>query len=380
MSFRLSHQPASGADVVKKPKKQSKLIPLPIDFPIEKKPKLNVQAKPQEPSLELWGALYELAAQLKKAAPWKLMEESDIFAVVNPNTHEKAYCSVMGHGGEFFAIAFYLGDEGFRSFVDLRECILDEFDLVISQKCLMLSWEDNADAHKRDKSLYKQLGLKFRGRNQYPLFRILEPGFEPWFIDNDHAQFLKIALPKVLEINDALNEDFDCLLNEDGKIPCFTLVDDSWEQSWIRTGYPPYEVSAPELNELKVRRFINEQGLCETSLEIDYFYLPGKIKGAPKPYYPRAVMVVDESGPVVAFELVNGGDLYTTVQEQLCTAIERIGGVPKEILVLRDDLKILLEHYSKAFGFKVVQVDYLEAKEEAMLGLASAFFGNGLEL
>lgn len=364
--------------MVKKSKKNDTQVPLPINNLKNEESEQNVQDSPQEPSTELWGELYELAAQIKKNAPWKMMEESDIFAVVNPRTNEKTYCSVMGHGGEFFAIAFFLGDEGYRSFVDISEGILDQFDLVISQKCLMLSWEDNADAHKRDKFLYKQLGLKFRGRGQYPLFRFHDPGFEPWFIDYNQAEFLKTALPKVLEVKGALEDDSDFLLDEKARIPCFTLVNDKWKQSWIATRYLDCEVCAPALNELEVRRFINDHGRNEAILEIDYFYLPGLIKGDPKPYYPRAVMVVDASGPVVAFDLVNDNDLYTTVQQMLCMAIERIGGVPKTILVLRDDLDIMLENYSRIFGFEVVQVEYLEAKEEAMLGMAGALFGGGM--
>ncbi len=66
-----------------------------------------------EPSLKEWRKLYEAAMRVKKIAPWDWMDETDIFGVQNPETDETGFVSVMGAGGEHFAIGVYLGCRGF---------------------------------------------------------------------------------------------------------------------------------------------------------------------------------------------------------------------------------------------------------------------------
>ena len=60
----------------------------------------------------LWAAF-----DLRRAAPWKKLTDSDIFAV-KLSSGETGYCSVMGHGGEHYALGLYIGRKGFTSYLN----------------------------------------------------------------------------------------------------------------------------------------------------------------------------------------------------------------------------------------------------------------------
>ena len=60
----------------------------------------------------LWAAF-----DLRRAAPWKKLTDSDIFAV-KLSSGEIGYCSVMGHGGEHYALGLYIGRKGFTSYLN----------------------------------------------------------------------------------------------------------------------------------------------------------------------------------------------------------------------------------------------------------------------
>ena len=65
--------------------------------------------------------LCDLAIKVKNLAPWAWMEETDVFGIENPDTGELGFVSIMGSIGEYRAIAFYLGIEGFYDFVTFQE-------------------------------------------------------------------------------------------------------------------------------------------------------------------------------------------------------------------------------------------------------------------
>jgi hypothetical protein len=144
----------------------------------------------KEPSLDEWRALYEAAEAFKKARCWEWMYKDDLFGVMDPETGEIAYCCIMGELGEHFALGAYLSPEGLQSIFDMAEKADDYSpDLLFMQKCLMASFEDREDLEAKDREVIKELGLRFRGRNQWPRFRSYEPGLFPWFIDAWNAAF-----------------------------------------------------------------------------------------------------------------------------------------------------------------------------------------------
>ena len=122
---------------------------------------------------ESWRRLYAAAERIRRLAPWQWMEETDVFGVQFPGTDEIGYVSVMGNIEEHFAVTVYLGDETLNKFWDIQNAPQTEesAERVLEMSQLMVSFEDRERIEKQDRGIIKQLGLKYRGRNAWPLFK-----------------------------------------------------------------------------------------------------------------------------------------------------------------------------------------------------------------
>ena len=154
------------------------------------------------PSIAEWKSLYEIALQFKEKKCWDWMWDSDLFGVQNPWTGEIGYCCIMGRSGEHFALATYSGTEGLDGYLRIAngEIPCDSFDVLEAQKCLMVSFEDRKFVQKPDYEVIKKLGLKFHGKNAWPLFRNYEPGYHPWHITKNEVKYLTLALQQAVDV------------------------------------------------------------------------------------------------------------------------------------------------------------------------------------
>ncbi|MCD4809433.1 MAG: hypothetical protein K8R17_05995, partial [Methanosarcinales archaeon] len=155
------------------------------------------------PSLQEWKALYEAALEFKELAPWNWMHETDIFGVKDPVSGEIGYCCIRGGAGEHYALGLYLGSEGLYGLSRILSGEFSEFkdEALFIQNCLMASFEDRKSLQKQDLQQIKALGLKFRGRNAWPLFRNYMPGFFPWYLNDDEVRFLTVALQQAKDVS-----------------------------------------------------------------------------------------------------------------------------------------------------------------------------------
>jgi len=167
------------------------------------------------PTLEEWGRLYQAAMAFKDLSPWQWMEETDVFGVQNPDTGDLGFVSVMGLLGEHLSLALYLGAKSLRDFWIMEQT--DLFPQEVSELPLHLqaSFEDRNTLTKKDRDIIKELGLKFRGRQAWPMFRSYRPGFLPWYLEASEARFLACALEQAVEVAQRFKQDPEMLRSED---------------------------------------------------------------------------------------------------------------------------------------------------------------------
>ena len=171
-------------------------------------------------SLQEWSALFDAAIAFKELRCWEWMYESDLFGVQDPNTGEVGYCCVLGNLGEVLALNVYFGAEGLESYwspheVDEaeRDDPLRAYAVLNSQKCLMASFEDRSTLHKTDLRLIRELGLQFRGKKAWPMFRNYLPGYYPWFlVSPEEIRFLTLTLQQAKEVALKMTENPDFLI------------------------------------------------------------------------------------------------------------------------------------------------------------------------
>lgn len=332
--------------------------------------------KIKKPTTEEWQQLYEAAINFKKAGCWEWMYDTDIFGVMNPVTGETAYCCIMGNAGEHYAIAAYLGSEGLDSYFQLLsgEVSPEDPDSMLVQKCLMCSFEDREFLAPEDLKIIKGLGLKFRGRNEWPLFRHHEPGLVPWFINSEQCRFLTHILRQALDVSFRCKKDKKILQHKNPfiflvRVPQVDSKEDlSWKDAYLTAKPPKREyVSFTFSNDIDVKRLLKHKTNRGNALEVDIFFMPTPVKDKDRPYYPKVCLFLDHvNGMIVSYEMLRDikSEGWKCV-EQLATLIRKNDMMPSKLLVSREEVYHLFSEVCKQLGINLEMVDRLVYMEEA---------------
>lgn len=314
----------------------------------------------KKPSIEQWEALYEVAGNMKKLAPWRALYETDILVLQLPGRKEPVYCSVLGQGGITFGIGIYPGHE---SFLRLNRIISqDAYQpelLALEQDCLMCHFGGREDIEAEDRAVMKELGLRFRGKNQWIYFRSMAPGQFPWYLDADQAVLLTAALQNLYML---------CVCYMEGKLTAdfeagqtLTRWYDQEREVWFNGIIP---MPAPKLNraldlqdELLLAR-LKRKKKTTTRLELDSFYLPLPIqenKLSP-PAGIHMVLLVDKDSGAVLNQSIDGPDVpaLAAAPSVFVNHMEAYGR-PAAVYVRSEWMGTLLRNTCKAVGVRLVE-------------------------
>jgi hypothetical protein len=334
------------------------------------------------PTLSEWKALYQAAIEFKEIEAWTWMYDSDIFGVQDPVSGEIGYCCVMGALGEMFALALYLGSEGLESYMRIasephlalsEDSESEGLEMMLMQKCLVVSFGDREELTKEDHQVIKQLGLKFRGKNAWPLFRSHRPAYHPWYLTADEARFLTLALQQAREVCLRFRED-PTLFDPPREELWFVRVAEktkqglSWRDAWLEAA--PLEEELPEVpvDELRLTRLKKAAQFMDAIWEMDFSlaFSPVQDKKGERPYYPYLTMTVDHrSGFVFGADLASPKVYLAEFPERFLALAERLEKLPKEVWVKKEQAYDLLEPITSRLGIELYLVDELEALEEA---------------
>lgn len=328
------------------------------------------------PSLEEWRALYDAAMHFYALHPWTWLSEDQFFGVVNPENDEVGYCSVMGHLGEHLALAVYLGDEGLGTFFDLRaaESEPDTVEAFFRQKDLQASFEDREMLADKDHQVIRSLGLKFRGRQAWPLFRDYTPGYVPWYLTASQARFLTLALEQTIEVAvrfrdcpaelPTLDETEDLLVRVPQPGPAGLIWRD--ERRPLPTEFPCAELNflwnTEKMETLRQKgQGVKRQG----ALEIDYFYLLEAVQDKPgeRPFHPQLLLAADHrSGFILSQNLLAPGTLGNALVKMVeDLLLGHLAIWPRQIGVRREELAVILDEVVGPLGIEVLEVEELPA-------------------
>jgi hypothetical protein len=333
-------------------------------------------------TLDEWRALYTAAQEFRNLEPWTWMSDADLFGVQDPRSGEIGYCCVLGALEEVFALCVYRGAEGLAGYRRMQTWPIgkDVEDLPFSQKCLMASFEGRESLQKEDRDIIKKLGLKFRGRGSWPLFRSHLPGYFPWYVTRDEALFLTAALRQATEVAERLNENDELLIPpEEGlvftRIPAAGGKVGSWRDDWVRP--EPFEKDASEFPPVETQRLERILRTCSRTTatwEIDFFFFPTPVREKGRPFFPMMFLAMDhEKGVGLDTWLVPPWELFAVCRERVLDFIERAQALPSRILVRRQEFAAMLEPIASALRVKVRLVKALGQVRAFRDAMASRF-------
>jgi hypothetical protein len=334
-----------------------------------------------QPSFREWENLYRAAIHFWKIQPWQWVDDTDLFGVKNPEDGEIGYCCVTGALGEFLALVVYLGSEGLEGYLKIQSKESpDDEDMLGSGKCLVASFENRKALQKPDHDVLKRLGLEFRGSKSWPLFRSYEPGYYPWFLNQQQVRFLAHALWQTADVSLRTKNNRSLLASsEEGRflvrVPEQIGPDLRWKDEWLLPApleRAKYEVPVPD--ELRLER-IKQKGLNKTGIwEIDFFHAPVPVQEENRPFFPLSLLVVDhDSGFVFAVHLASRDRHGIEFQKQMVDTIEETSLLPLEIWVKREEVSQLFEPIVFRLGLKMKKVKRLQQLEHAKKSMGSYF-------
>jgi hypothetical protein len=326
-----------------------------------------------------WTALYQAAAEFREIEPWKWVEETDIFGVQNPRTGETGYCCIMGAPGELLGMAVYLGTEGLQAYKDIYEDMTEPHDpdIMFTQNCIVVSFEDRGSLQAKDKELIKKTGLKFRGRRSWPMFRRHEPGYFPWFLEGEDVSFMTEVMRQAKDVCLRLGKDEEILSPPKGGaylVRVFNSAEDLWKDAWHKPS-PAREKAFPPivLDDLRLLRIKKNAKPSTDVWEVDFFYSPTPVESE-RPYFPYAMMVADsETGIINDIYLAEGQDHAAGFSERLISCIEKTEKMPSEIRVRRKEILNFLQPIAEKLSIPSRLVSKLPAIEEARRSIEGHF-------
>src|SRR5262245_22371666 len=257
----------------------------------------------KKPTVEEWRRLYVAARRVKEMAPWEWMMEDDVFGVRNPERDEIGFVSVMGAGGQHFAVALYQGIDALYDFLTLSEAGGDELAdrigaahiLEIPQ--LQASFEDRGRLQKEDREIIKNLDLKFRGSNSWPMIRNYAPGMFPWFLTSSEARFLTAALEQLLDVAPRVRDDEDVLRGAGDndfrvRVPSAEKARLVWEDKIIRIPEPEEKETTPAPLDPQSLESLKKLPEITNVLEIELTMLPTPVRDKKvRPFLPYMLML-----------------------------------------------------------------------------------------
>ena len=331
-------------------------------------------------STQIWQDLYRAMAEFKNMRPWEWMHDDDVFAVQNPVHGELGYCCIMGALGEVFALGVYLGSDGLEIYSRIQSGSIDPEEVFYNQRVLLASFEDRDQLSKPDLDQIKSLGLKFRGRNSWPLLRSYLPGYHPWYLTDEEAEYLTLALQQTLEVARRCKENNN-LLKSKLKGHYFVRVPEragntlTWKDAWLKpSSLPQVEFLAPQPDIIRLEK-INQTAPKRQGLwEIDVFYAPMVVKEHGRPYYPLMVMgAIQESGLLFMAEVAGHAEYKERFQNRFIEFLETANHLPEGLLVGKDEVRKLFEPVASRLKIKMKIVSRLKILADAKTKLCNHF-------
>ncbi len=344
-----------------------------------------------QPTPEEWRRLFAAAKAFKAAAPWEWMQEEAIFGVRDPESGELGFCSITGSLGEHLALIVYQGERGLGNYCTLLATMqtaasyLQDQEggyLILETPQLQASFEDRNTLRSLDRQVIKDLGLRFRGRQAWPWFRVFAPGRMPWFVTAPQARFLTVMLEQSLSVAQAVLETDIPPIEYLEVIPLPAKVDlqvrTQEDGGWLlrqETVEPRYLQVQLENDIEALADWRRKLPLRKMQVQVHLSLMPANIwEGAPPPYFSYLLLAVDaQSGFILKSDLMLA---RSTLAEMLAEIPDRLLGIfqqlefrPQEVQVVSSRLYDLLALHLGQLGIMLTAHDELPALEDALAAL-----------
>jgi len=271
----------------------------------------------KEASLDQWKLLYEIAIKLKKLKPWNNMWDLDLTKISLPEYEEPFFCSVMGRSGECTAIGTYAGFDAINGFFYIIENQqISPTQYIRYQNNLMCYFGSRDELSNKDLKVIRDLGLKFRGKNEWIYFRTYETRYAPYILNEIQVVQLTSVLEQLYMSLKYLLEGKTTVDFEDGNLLCrkYDTELKLWQTYESPIAIPPRVRMIPVINDEILLVKLSKLKATNNEIELDTLYLNNIIndKDFERPFLGNLLIIADhKSGLLINQNMLSPNDEIT---------------------------------------------------------------------
>ncbi len=314
-----------------------------------------------EPATEQWRDLHRSFRKFCQATPWRWLDDTGVLAIEHPSGEYTGYCTVLGSAEQEYGLAIFIGDEGLSGYMALMtdEVVPESMDAFVRMNALSAILADREDLDATDRATIRRLGLKYRGRGRWPLFRSTTPGFAPWYLDEDQAAFLTTAIRNVMDIVSRIASDELVPYSDADPSLILTRVfrDCAWHDEWRLFKPPPPPAPVPAYPDSeRLLRLAQSKPMGSWLWELGIFHLltPVQENKGMRPYLPTMILAVDrDSGIILSTKVLGAGPSVTERQDLLVEQLETADMLPSEIVADTATTALLIDSITSLLGIRL---------------------------
>ncbi len=308
-----------------------------------------------DPTSEQWLALHHAFGRYCEARPWERLANEDVLVVNDPLGHFKGYCVSLGDGGVAYGLGAYLGDRGLLNYLTTMTSEHEPDGVEALERGLALTamLGDREELGHGERKAMRGLGLGYRGRGRWPVFRSIIPGHWPWYLSGDEARFLTIALDNVRDVAERMGQGtLDLYAGRDpSEVLTRSLRGDVWRDEWEVLRPPALPVEEHRVDTDRLRTISGSVPAGSAVWEVTASYIPTGVQDerGTRPYLPTLVMVVEGgSGLILTMRMLGRVPTAAEKQEPVLELLERVDRLPGAVVCDREDTAVLLEPITRA--------------------------------
>ncbi len=331
----------------------------------------------KEAGIEEWKALYDVTTRIQQMKPWEYLWDMDLIGIQYGKEEETVFYSILGRGGECYGIAVYEGYDAFNQFLMLtmqERLNLSHEYVMFHQNNFTCYWGNRDELTDKQRNIIKELGYKYRGKNQWLYFLSLKKGYYPYNLNMEEVQRmtvymndLELALKNYIESGITVSFDHGNM---------FSFVFGKDKKTW-NFGEKPLPFTAFQWDNLVITddKLLQElakvpKGMMYLEADIAPMGVPVGDKKYDRPANPVICLVADaKSEMILKCEMKEpGADPIVTLAEEIIGFIFAYGA-PKEIHVSNVIVESGLEQICDVCKIKLRRIKKLKAIEDFKIGM-----------
>jgi len=331
----------------------------------------------KEATINEWKKLYELTTRVKELEPWEHFWDMDIIGIQEGAKEDAAFISILGKGGDCYGLSVYEGYKGMNDFLMLamQESlnITAEY-AMFSQNNLSCYFGGREELSEKQRSIIKELGYKYRGKNQWLYFMSYQLGYYPYNYNQDEVRRMIKYITRLIEALEYYHHNNLTINFDHGNMYLFSYDQNTRQWAGVEQELPfrMYQFQKRILTDEKLMQKLRTVNKGKLVLEADIAYMGTSIddKKYDRPVNPRLCLIGDStSGMILNADMIEPNEDANVKLVEKIIGLTLNCGAPKEIRVGNVIVEAMLEQICEICGIKLRKVQRLTTFTQILNGM-----------